>query len=308
MVSVITNEITYKNFGKCVEITNGTVHAIITVDVGPRIINYSFVDGENIMFEDIGRALTKDVSEFDVFDGKTWYIYGGHRLWTSPEALPRSYYPDNDPVAWETVPCGIILTPPEQKWNNLAYKITVTMEPDTGALTIKHEIKNTAAFASEFAPWALSVLSQNGFEVVPQPQKDTQLLSNRVLALWPYTRLTDERVYWGDKYITLKQDPNNNQAFKFGINSEHGFAMYFNHGDMFLKRFDLKENAVYPDGGMSFETYTSNLFLEMESIGELRSVAPGETVSHSEYWSLAKEECPGNDEVKIDELVKKYVK
>src|SRR2546430_11260514 len=30
--------------------------------------------------------------------GTTWRSYGGHRLWHSPEANPRSYQPDNSPI------------------------------------------------------------------------------------------------------------------------------------------------------------------------------------------------------------------
>ena len=35
---VQTKEIQYKNFGKCMEITNGKASVTVTVDVGPRII------------------------------------------------------------------------------------------------------------------------------------------------------------------------------------------------------------------------------------------------------------------------------
>ena len=38
----------YKNFGKCMEISNGTVKALVTVDIGPRVIYYG-VKGMNIM-------------------------------------------------------------------------------------------------------------------------------------------------------------------------------------------------------------------------------------------------------------------
>ena len=40
----------YKNFGKCMEISNGTVKALVTVDIGPRVIYYG-VKGMNIMHE-----------------------------------------------------------------------------------------------------------------------------------------------------------------------------------------------------------------------------------------------------------------
>ncbi|MBO5733737.1 MAG: hypothetical protein J6R66_02440, partial [Clostridia bacterium] len=127
-------------------------------------------------------------------------------------------------------------------------------------------------------------------------------------ALWPYTKLTDNRVTWGDRYIGLRQDKNNTDKFKFGINSEHGVSMYFRSGDLFVKRFTPIKDGNYPDGGMSFETFTNNLFLEMETLGEIAEIAPGATVEHCESWALYKESEPEFDENKIDELVKKYVK
>ncbi len=298
----------YKNFGKCVELSNGEIKLLVTVDVGPRVINYSFVDGENMMFEDLERAFTARGPEFDVFGGGTWYIYGGHRLWTSPEGMPKSYYPDNDPVPYELIDGGVILSPAAQKWNQYQYEIKIVMNEE-GGVTLTHSVKNVAAWDVTLAPWTLTVLSPGGYEIVPQPVKDTGLLGNRLLALWPYTNLMDERVTWGNKYITLTQKPGHPDKFKFGLNSEHGFAMYFNHGDLFIKKYAPVENGAYPDGGMSFETFTNDLFLEMEALGEIKSIAPGEALTLTENWSLFKEECPKEFcEKTFDALVEKYVR
>jgi hypothetical protein len=43
-----------------------------------------------------------------------------------------------------------------------------------------------------------------GLQVVPQPKKDTDLLGNRIIALWPYSEMDDSRVHWGKDYITLR--------------------------------------------------------------------------------------------------------
>ncbi|MBR4874369.1 MAG: hypothetical protein IKU87_00905 [Clostridia bacterium] len=309
MGKVTTTLENYKNYGKCLKISNGLVKILITVDVGPRIINYSFEDGENMMFEDLNRAFFANGPEFEKFGGGTWYIYGGHRLWTSPEAMPKSYYPDNDPVPYEIIENGAIFTCETQKWNQYQFEIEVTLAPDSSRVKLVHKITNRAAWDVTLAPWTLTVLSPGGYEVIAQPTKDTGLLGNRLLGLWPYTKMTDDRVSWGDRYIGLEQKEGHPDKFKLGLNSEHGFAMYFNHGDLFIKKYDPIENGVYPDGGMSFETFTNGLFLEMETLGEITAIAPEETVSHTEYWSLFKEARPENfDEEKIDELVKKYVR
>ena len=47
---MITKElINYKDFGNAVKISDGITEVIITVDIGPRIIRYGFVGGENLL-------------------------------------------------------------------------------------------------------------------------------------------------------------------------------------------------------------------------------------------------------------------
>lgn len=82
-------------------LTNGSLELVVTSDVGPRIIHVGFVDGENL------------VKVFADQAGKTggdqWRIYGGHRLWHSPEDKVRTYEPDNHPVRVDELPNGVRL-------------------------------------------------------------------------------------------------------------------------------------------------------------------------------------------------------
>lgn len=306
-------ETTYGQWGKCIRLSNGSIELFATVDFGPRIIRFGKVDGENVMFEDKDDLLAKN-AEKDLFaekfgaDKGVWHIYGGHRLWLSPEYMPRTYYPDNEPVSYEFTENGIILTPPLQVWNQVQYVIEISMCDSEDKVKIEHRVTNKAPFNAEFAPWALSVLAQGGKEIVPRNTKDTGFLGNGLLALWPYTKMTDSRAFWGDKYITLKQDPSVDSSFKIGLDSEFCWAAYLIYGDAFVKRFTSNPNGVYPDGGMNFETYTSANFLEMESLGELKSLAPDETVTHTETWEYIKNVAPVEDsDDDIQKFVDKYI-
>lgn len=307
---VTIEEVSYGQWGNCVRLSNGSIELFATVDFGPRIIRFGYIGKPNFMCEDTEVVSSAKGPDFDKYygDGSVWYIRGGHRLWTSPEISPRTYYPDNDPVNYEIIDNGVILTPPEQKWNQIQMQIKISMCPDTDNVVVDHYVTNTGAWPVEFSAWSITVLAQGGIEIVPQPTKDTGLLGNRVLALWPYTRMTDERVSWGDRYITLKQNPSADRAFKIGINSEHGFAAYILNGDMFIKRFEVKEDGNYPDGGMSFETYTSDLMLEMETLSEYKKLQPGDKITHTEKWELVKDVAGNTDtEAGIDEIVEKYI-
>ena len=176
-------------------------------------------------------------------------------------------------------------------------------------MTVLHSVTNNGAFDVEIAPWALSVMAKDGVEVVPQTSRETGLLGNRILALWPYSNMSDDRVYWGKKYITVKQDRNAVCNFKFGSTNEDGYAAYFVNDCMFVKQYTHVTGGNYPDFGVSYETFTNNHFLEIESLGQLKTLSHGDSAYHTEVWRVIPNiACPGNDEDKIATTVLPYVK
>src|SRR5882757_10175999 len=80
----------YKGWKNCYRVSNGEVELIVTADVGPRVIRYGFVGGQNL-FKEFKEQLGKSGE-------KAWQARGGHRLWIAPEAVPESYALDNTPV------------------------------------------------------------------------------------------------------------------------------------------------------------------------------------------------------------------
>ncbi|HHU78641.1 MAG: hypothetical protein ACOX27_01330 [Caldicoprobacterales bacterium] len=278
MPEIRIKEIEYGSFGKCVEISNGNADIVVTVDVGPRIIRFGLTGRENEFCDD---------GSFSVPVGnEEWHILGGHRLWHSPEAMPRSYSPDNKPVHYEKIENGIRVTQETEPWVQIKKQMDITMAGCCNKVQIIHRLTNENAWPIEVSAWAITVMAAGGLQVVPQPSRDTGLLANRLLSLWPYTKMNDHRVYWGDRYITLKQDPDTDTPFKFGIPNEGGWAAYFNHGNLFIKRFRHVMGAVYPDYGVSYETYTNDYMMEMESLSPLTRLEPGDTINHLEEWEL----------------------
>ena len=84
--------------------------------------------------------------------------------------------------------------------------------------------------------------------------------------------------------------------------------MYFNHGNLFVKKFDYDENATYPDNGCNCESYTNFKIMEIESLGPVTHLKPGETVSFVEKWNLfCGVEKPKTAE-EVDKMVERFVK
>lgn len=297
---ITIKEITYKDYGNCVEISNGKVDLVITVDIGPRIIRFGLIGKENELCEAPTNTLSTERGQ--------WRILGGHRLWHSPENDPRTYSLDDEPVEWMPIENGIRISQKVEPWVQVKKEMDITLAACCNKVNIIHRLTNMNAWPIELSVWGITVMATGGKEIVPQPQRDTGLLGNRVLALWPYTKMNDSRVYWGDKYIVLQQDPNAQSPFKFGISNEDGWAAYFNHGNMFIKRYTHIMGAQYPDFGVSYETYTNDFMLEMESLSPLIKLDVNATATHVEEWELIEEvECPSDDEAEIDKLVSKYI-
>ncbi len=306
-------EITYKTFGRCISMSNGTVELLVTLDLGPRIIRFSRIGGENLMMENGDFSINQDANaplfaEKFGADLGTFRNYGGHRLWASPEAMPRTYYPDNEPVGYHAEGNCLTLTPPPQRWNAQQLEMKILMAESGTQVDIYHTITNLGAWPQKIAPWAISMLAAGGTEVIPMPQRPSGFLHNRKIALWDYTKMNDPRIVWGDRFILVKQDKTIHTPLKFGIDSQHGWSAYFNFGDVFLKRFDLIDGAEYPDGGMNFETYACADFIEMESLGEYRTINPNESISHHERWEVIQGLAyPGPDETAIADALTPYI-
>lgn len=289
---MITKEvIKYNEFGNCLKISNGISEVLVTIDFGPRIIRYGFVNGENVLCDTLYKnEVPLSGKAFDEFYYKDacWYNYGGHRLWTSPESLPETYYPDKDAVSYKTTDLGAVFTPPAQNENGLQHSIDIHYQ---GAdLVVSHKVINIGKEDKKFAVWALSVSALNGVEIIPFNTNDTGLLHNRQISIWPYTDLRDERIYLGHKYATITQKdlPTN---LKLGFNLNKGVVYYVVNNTTFSVNFEANSNGTYPDNNVCFETYSCKDFTEIETLSELKTVKSGEYIVHNEKWSLFKTPC-----------------
>ncbi len=293
-------------FGNCVKLTNGIIELVVTLDFGPRVIHFSLVGKENMFYEDQSKGTMGET--YKEFGGETIRLYGGHRVWISPEVMPRCYYPDCLPVEMEEIENGAVFTAPVEVWNHIQKSIKITLSEDSSHVKVENFVKNVGAWDIEFSVWCITMMAQGGKEVIKQPSRQSGYLHNRTMSLWPYSEMNDERVFWGKEFITLTQDPTKQNAFKFGINNEHNFGAYFNKHQLFIKTFDTKLDGKYPDNGCSYETFTNGAMLEIETLSELVRVAPYETACQTENWYLHPvENIPSNDEDELKQIMSKYI-
>jgi len=306
---MITEIVNYKDFGKCLRLDNGKIEAYLTLDVGPRIIKFNASGCENLMFNDSTRCV--DVSS--VFgEGEKWHTYGGHRTWISPEEMPKTYYPDNQPVEYDIENFNgtvtVLLTPPCQKVTNMQIVIRVTIAEDGDTMKVTHYLKNNGKEAVKRSIWGMTVTDINGIAVLKQPERHTALLPDRQVVFWPYTRMNDERILLGEKYIAVQQDPADTQVpAKIGYTNFEGKLYCFNKGQAMSISYDSDyTKGEYPDFGVSSEIYTNKAILEIESLGHIGNILPGSTVHHIEEWFVTPCDVkPGLNEDEIDAAMTK---
>lgn len=299
--SIKVNRIGYRGWKNAYDINNGDVKMIVLTDVGPRILFYGFCDGPNEFHEVSDHAGSTAGNEFR--------SYGGHRLWVSPE-VERTYYPDNVQVQISQRGEAIVLTAPIESsppGTDLQKKIEINLGNSGTHVAVTHTISNRGNQATELAPWGISVMAPGGRAILPFPPQapfgKDRLQPEGVIALWPYTDLTDSRWTIGSKYIQLRQDKNPHGTFKeqmIGIYNPSGWGAYFRDGHLFVKRAEVERGARYPDFGCNFEVFTEPQFLELETLAPLQKVAPGETVRHIEEWWLFKGIPQGEDDKWVD--------
>lgn len=300
----------YKEYGKCVVISNGEIEAYVTVDLGPRIIRFGFLGGKNILFDDRKTfAPTTDKVYTDYYgEGKAWENYGGHRVWITKESYPETYTPDDQPVKYTVTENGAVFEQPDDTKNGVKKMFEIKMDPDDANMQIKTTVKNISDKEKEFAVWCISVSAAGGTLIIPMNTNNTGYLANRTISVWSYTDLSDSRLNFGKKYVTVKQDTNAKTPLKIGFDLIAGQVYYVNGNDVFCKKYENNHpDGIYPDNGVSFETYTNKVMIEIENLSEVKKVASGEENTMVESWSLFKKPCEIDftDENSVDEFLTK---
>ncbi len=270
----------YGGWPNCYRITNRDVELIVTSDVGPRVIRFGFVGGQNL-FAELQNELGKSNEAW-------WVARGGHRLWVAPERMPETYALDNSPVKATVSGDRITLLQPVEPETALQKEISLQLSPQ-GSISVTHRIENTGPKPRRLSPWALTQMAPGGVGMAMFPPRATheqQLLPTNPLVMWAYTDFSDERWKFTNKYLILKSDRAKSSPQKAGLFNVNTVGAYLLGSELFIKHTEANPQAVYPDFQCSFEMFSNGDFLELETLGALVDLIPGSSVAHVERWSL----------------------
>jgi len=127
--AVNVEKVTWQGWSNCYRVTNGTVELIVTSDVGPRIMRYAFVGGQNL-FKEFADQLGKSGEQ-------KFQLRGGHRVWKAPEDPIATWAPDNVPVQVQITPQGLAAREPVEPLTGLQKEMEIALAPegtDSGTL------------------------------------------------------------------------------------------------------------------------------------------------------------------------------
>ena len=272
-------KITFQGWKNCIELTNGDFRIVVTTEVGPRIVGaFLGPKGENLLYLD--KKLLGTSGQ------KVWTNYGGHRIWHAPEDSVRSYCPDTRRVvAAELNDGGVSFMAPREELTGIVKTINVYPEGNN-SFRIEHQIRNEGLWDIEAAAWGITQLMPGGTAILPMNRGPEGLVPNRSVNFWPYANPSDPRFVLGNEFVLVKQTAKGKPT-KIGLNSGEGWCAYVNGKVVFVKQFEYFDENEYPDLGSSIEVYTEGGYLELETLGPLAILEPGDEVTHSEYWTAA---------------------
>lgn len=257
-------------------LSDGRLEVAAPLTHGIRISHLALRGMDNLMY-----CQPDDADYLTTPEG--WRVYGGQRFWLAPEGA-ESYWPDNLPVAWEALEDGVCLRQQEDPWLHVQKTVTIRFLP-SGQVEVMHQAKNTGTQPRTCSPWAVTTLAPGGRAVVPFPAAASEYNPTRFVALWGDTDLHDPRLHFAKDSLTVQFQPYS-EYLKLGLSARAGRAVLENRGQRFIKEFPWMEGVAYPDGGCNFELYLCEQMQELETLGPTVTLQPGESVAHTEIWTV----------------------
>lgn len=217
-----------------------------------------------------------------------FYFRGGHRLWHSPEAMPRTYIPDEVDLQITELTDGVILETPTEQGTGIRKRIEIHLSPDRPTAVLTHTLINDGLWPVELAPWCITQFRLGGTVLLPMPTGSADpagLLPNRRFSLWPYASINDPRLKMHDDFI-LYRGESLPPPFKIGFFNQHGWMAYWIGDTFFRKSFQVHADQLHPDYNSNSEIYCCDEFVELESLAPLKELIPGDRVQHIETWEI----------------------
>lgn len=247
---------------------------------GPRIVSLRYRGSANLLAQVPDQKRDTPWGEY--------HFMGGHRLWHSPEEMPRTYVPDNDGCTCLEIAGGVSLEGRLEEGSGIRKSIEIRVDPVSPRVHLVHTLLNEGLWDVRLAPWAITMFRLGGLVTLPiraESAAKTGLLPDRPLVFWPYTKIHDKRLNLSDNNVQIDAQPGD--PIKIGMFNTCGWISYQIDGILFRKSFDIRSGEEHADFGCNAESFSGPDFVELESLGPLSLVPAGGKVQWQETWELS---------------------
>jgi hypothetical protein len=198
-----------------------------------------------------------------------------------------TYVPDDAPVVVEPIDGGIRCIQPAPPETGVEKTIDIQLVEGTPGAVMTHHLRNTGTAPIRVAPWAITMLRAGGRAILPIGGDETHahaFQAERSIVLWPYTQMDDALLRFGTGYVEVIA--NRDGPTKVGTALRRGWIAYLLDSVVFVKRAAHRDDALYTDLGASGQVYCNDRFCELETLGPLQTLHPGDVTIHTERWEL----------------------
>jgi hypothetical protein len=264
-----------------VDLQAGRYRLEVATTYGPRIVSLRLEEGPEL-FARLPEHVVIEHPESGVYR-----FHGGHRLWVAPEVPAVTYASDDHACEATSSATGFTVTAPADS-AGFVKEIQVTSTGDS--LAVDHRLTNAGPAHVEAAVWSITQFPLGGTALMPVAGWETgdPFQADASVVVWPYTNLADPRLTWMGRLALIEARVG--PRFKIGSAPRPGRIGYQREGYLFVKEVSASEGGAYPDRGAVGQVFVEDYFCELESLGPLTGLQPGESLSHRETWEAA--ECP----------------
>ena len=209
-----------------------------------------------------------------------YYLYGGHRIWKAPEESFYNCPEDNVTVVKEENKVTL-----QNRVDASGLQKEISFSLDENRVLLTHQIIWHGQEPIELAPWTITQVPLGGVAILPQSGLRQGSAPTRSLAIFPYATINDPRLELHDDMI-LVHGSTDRDAFKVGSYNPFGWVAYVLEKALFIKRFPVSDFRTLPDMGSNVEVYVRNSYLELETLGKLVWLNPGEAITFEETWEV----------------------
>lgn len=266
-----------------VELRSSKLRVVVVAARGPRIAFLGRPDGENLLLWQPGRYRR----------GK-WDLMGGHRFWlTRPGAdeAEETYAADNLPCEVTLERDGCVVSAPPIAGVRVQRSLCLRWRA-RDRLSIEHRIKNIGDMLWSGGAWGLTCTVPMPSTTYVVPLSDASTWDSASVTLfrrWGGThsgRYDDAQFsFTADALVARSMGSENKRAIRAvpGIVAMHDPA----RGVLFAKRASYFRGAPYPlDSNLALYTGPDSFMVEMETMGPLVTLKPGESCVHEEEWVM----------------------